>query len=391
VSTQVQAVESQRRRAGRRIPLYAQDWVSSESVKRWRSRVAEGTFPTFYSHLWRFLTHIHMTPDEAVTWAKANDPLTVLDTIQNYVLGLPAELRYKTKFNAYESPRSFFQKNRVILPVDKSFKIRSETPPVVRKITIENMRELIGLASQPLRSMLLCKWMSLCDTEGLMYISNHFAEQIVEAVKTGAEIVQFDMPGRKNFRNQQSYFTFIGHDALDSLKEYFNRTNHWPTAGEPVWSSEQTKQGVTKALFNQAWLALLRKAKLIPKPLGKRSTRYGFGVHNSRDLAISLLSTVPNLKEFVVEFWVGHDIDPNHYRDLHNLQPQFAMDQYRLAEPHLNILSHNPTETASPYLEEVIKSLEAKVLALEKARESDLLMAKESPVKSPSACSTQSC
>jgi hypothetical protein len=74
--------------------LYAQDWRRAEPVKRWQSRVAPGTFPTFYSLLWRFLAHIQKSPEEAVAWAKSQDPLDVLDVIQSYVLQLPAHLRY---------------------------------------------------------------------------------------------------------------------------------------------------------------------------------------------------------------------------------------------------------------------------------------------------------
>jgi hypothetical protein len=140
------------RRGGRRIPLYAQDWVQSPPVVRWRGRIAAGTFPTFFSHLWRLLAQIGKNPEEAVEWAKAaEDPYEILDAIQGYVLGLDPELRYKTKFNAYEAARSFFQHNRIMLPVDRTFQIRTDTPPVSRRISIENVRELIGLASQPLR------------------------------------------------------------------------------------------------------------------------------------------------------------------------------------------------------------------------------------------------
>lgn len=343
MSEQVPVLMTQRRHGGgHRIPLYAQDWLLSEPVKKWRARIAPGTFPTFYSNLWRFLTHIHKTPDEAIQWAKNQNAMDVLDVIQGYVLELPAELRYKTKFNVYEAARSFFQHNRVILPVDPSFQIRSDTPPVGRNLSLENLAELIRLAPQPLRSILLVKWMALTDTEGIVYISNHFAGEIVHAINEKEHIVRFAMPGRKSHKNQKPYFTYIGKDALDSLKECFERTGRWPKQDEPVWISEQTGKGITKGLLNQAWLNLLRRAKLIPKQRGKRTTRYGYGFHNNRDIAISLLSTVPNLKEFVVEFWAGHDIDPNQYKDIYNLQPQFAEKQYELAEPYLNILT-SPT------------------------------------------------
>ena len=311
---------------------------------RWRGRVAAGTFPTFFSHLWRLLAQIGKNPEEAVEWAKAaEDPYEILDAIQGYVLGLDPELRYKTKFNAYEAARSFFQHNRIMLPVDRTFQIRTDTPPVSRRISIENVRELIGLASQPLRSMLLVKWMSLTDNEGLIYINRHHAGTIVDGIRNNQEIIKLDMPGRKSIRNIRSYYTFLGKDAIQSLKEYFDRSKRWPKAGEALWLSELTGRPYTKSAFSQAWLALLRRAKLIPKEPGRRSSRYGYNVHNTRDLAISLLNTVPNLKEITIEFWAGHEIDPLQYKDLYNLQPQFAERQYQLAEPYLNILSSPQT------------------------------------------------
>ena len=57
-----------------------------------------------------------------------------------YVFSFDPNLRYKTKFNAYEAARSFFQHNRVNLPVDRFFQIRSETPPVTRHTSLENLR-----------------------------------------------------------------------------------------------------------------------------------------------------------------------------------------------------------------------------------------------------------
>lgn len=368
MSAKAEVVQVRRRGGGPRIPVYARDWLDSPPVARWRSRIAVGTFPTFYSNLWRFLTHIHKTPEEAIAWAKSVEPFDVLDTIQEYVLGLDANLRYKTKFNAYEAARSFFQHNRIILPVDRTFQIRSNTPPVTRRISLEHLPELIGLAKQPLRSMLLVKWMSLTDNEGLIYISNHHASTIVEAIRSNREIIALDMPGRKSKRNIRPHYTYIGHDAIASMKQYFERTRGWPKPTEAIWLSELTGNPYTKTAFLQAWLSLLRRAKLIPAARGKRSSRYGYNVHNTRDLAISLLSTVPNLKDFVVEFWSGHEIDPLQYKDLYNLQPKFAADQYRLAEPYLNIISNQRTSDSAK--EQELHALKMKMEAMDKVIQS---------------------
>jgi hypothetical protein len=88
-----------------------------------------------------------------------------------------------------------------------------------------------------------------------------------------------------------------------------------------------------------AWLRLLRKAKLIPKNQGSSTARYGFNVHNTRDLAISLLNTVPGLNPKCIEFWAGHDIDPLGYNQFYSTMPDYVVKQYGLTEPYLNIIS----------------------------------------------------
>ena len=97
-----------------------------------------------------------------------------------------------------------------------------------------------------------------------------------------------------------------------------------------------------KRSFQEAWMRLVRRAKLIPPNVSTSQTiRYGFNIHNTRDLAISLLATVPNLKDHCIEYWAGHEIDPLHYKDL-TLHPQFLEEQYRLAIPYLNIITQTP-------------------------------------------------
>jgi len=105
-------------------------------------------------------------------------------------------------------------------------------------------------------------------------------------------------------------------------------------------------------------MRLVRRAKLVPaRRSDSQKTRYGFNIHNTCDLAISLLATVPDLKDHCVEYWAGHDIDPLHYKDL-TLHPQFLEDQYRLAIPYLNIISgkREPELTEETIIERVLAS-----------------------------------
>ncbi len=342
------AVSRVRRLDARLIPVYARDWRDSPSVRRWRERVAQSTFPTYFGYLYRFLRRVGKDPETALLWARESpDKYEVLDAIQSFVNSLDG-FRYKTKEAAYAALRSFFQHNRVMLPRDPSFQIRSEKAPVERKLTMENLRELVGLATQPFRSMILVKWMGLLDNEGLIYVSNKYAGEVVKAIRERQIILRLELPGRKRTRNQRSFYTFIGHDALESLKAYFERDRGYPNAGEPIWLYGQTRKPVNKAGFIHAWLRLLRRARLIPREVGSRTSRYGYNAHNTRDLAISLLNTVSGLNPKCIEFWAGHEIDRLGYNQFYNLKPDYVLEQYGLANPHLNILSNwQPQEMKS--------------------------------------------
>ena len=129
------------------LPSYASAWLDSEtSIKRWVGRMDAATFRTYYSRIYRFFQSIQKTPDEAVAWARENSGNgygELLDAIQDYVLG--EDLRHGTKHLTYCALRSFFTHQRVLLPVDRSFRIHSSKQPVERKITPATFRELVML------------------------------------------------------------------------------------------------------------------------------------------------------------------------------------------------------------------------------------------------------
>lgn len=97
----------------RLIPVFARDWREASSVARWRERVAASTFPTYFGYLYRFLRSIG--------------------------------LRYRMKEAEYAALRSFFQHNRVMLPKESGFQIRSDKSPVERKLTIERRHQLMNI------------------------------------------------------------------------------------------------------------------------------------------------------------------------------------------------------------------------------------------------------
>ena len=327
---------------GRRLPAYARVWLEDPAVKVWRGRLGAGTFSGYYSFLHPYLHGIGKSPSEAVVWGKdpANED-AVLDSIGAFVT--PIQRRHATKQLANASVRSFYMHNRVHLSRDMTLIIRGTQPPVERQLTIPQIRELIGLAVQPWRSMLLMKWGALTDNQGLIDISNRHAETLVKALQAKADICKLSMPGRKQHRNEQPFYTYAHPEALASLREYFDRERGWPKPHEPVWvygTEVQRGKPVTTRGFEEAWRRLLRRAKLIPAAQSDDpGQRYGFGVHNTRDLAISELCTVPGFNIMCADFMAGHEIDPLKYKEFWKTKPQYVDEQYRLAMPHLNLMT----------------------------------------------------
>ena len=357
------------------LPFYAREWLKTDekgelvqkSLGKWKSRLEGSTFTVYYTWLHRFLHSLGKSPDEAIEWAKqTQDKYEVLDVIQASVNALTA--RYNTKRIAYATLRSFFMHNRVDLPADKQFRMRGDEKPTERNLTPEHVRMLLGLAVQPWRSAFLVKWHALLDNQGLVYVSNHYAERIVQALKTNAELVRITMPGRKKMKNVRDFETFIGPEPLAALRDYFEKERGWPKPGEPVWvySTENHKGEPMKVrALQEAWMRLLRRAKLVPaQKSGTPGIRYGFNVHNTRDLVISHLTEVPSLKDIVVEYWAGHQIDPLGYRDL-KLKPQFVEAQYRLAIPYLSLLTAGPPSQEAKELRDKVAHLELAVQMLQ--------------------------
>jgi hypothetical protein len=329
------------------------------------------TFAGYYSQFYPFLQQLGMPPDEFVVWAKnsANED-AALDAIKAYVLAI--RRRHATIQLAHASIRSFLIHNRVTLPRDATLNIRAALPPVERALTIPDIRRLIGLAVEPYHSMILMKWGAIADTQGLIDISQNHAATLVKALHEKADICKLTMPGRKKKRNAEGFYTYAHPEALASLREYFDRERGWPKKGEPVWVYG-TKLHKGKAVktrgFEEAWLRLLKDAKLIPEErTNDPGNRYGYGIHNTRDLAISELATVPGFNYLCAKFWAGHEIDPLKYNEFYKTKPAYVDEQYRLAVAHLALL--NPIvaqgdQEAIKKLEETIQRLSESVARLE--------------------------
>jgi uncharacterized coiled-coil protein SlyX len=115
-------------------------------------------------------------------------------------------------------------------------------------------------------------------------------------------------------------------------------------------------------------LGILRGIGLIPKN-GKFGARYGKNLHEFRDVGISYLHTKcasQGLDMDCVQYWSGHfgKLDPNKYDKFFN-DKEFTFEQYKIAEPYLNILS-SPNGLDGQKINKDLDDFKVKNEALEK-------------------------
>jgi hypothetical protein len=292
---------------------------------------------------------------------QAEDEYELVDLIQKY-LDSRHDLRVGSKRQVLQLLRSFFKKNRCSLPADAEFTIRSEIPPTESKLTVKEIRAAV-LGLPPLwQSIFAVKYMALLDTKRLAWMSRHCADQVVRQLRAGELPVRVDLPcGRKKNANERGamYFTYFGRDAADALRRYFTEIRGWPGPGEAIWIYEApatTKRkgplkppgAVTRKNIGQRWIRTMRHLKFVPRMGHSKNLRYGFHLHEMRDVATTQLHVNAKgrgLDMDCVKFWCGQvgSIDRNKYDKFYKEQ-DYVLQQYKIAEPYLNILTGSPGE-----------------------------------------------
>jgi hypothetical protein len=159
-------------------------------------------------------------------------------------------------------------------------------------------------------------------------------ESLSEQLRNNANIIKIELPGRKKRRFVDSYYTFIGYDAVKAIREYFP---HRPKGGEAIF---YTQRGTVLTADNLAliWTAHLKRLGVIQHVKGKGGgTRYGLGLHELRDLFRTQWER-SSASGTVAEYCMGHVIDEHGYNQIWRNQ-DYMMEQYMLAESMLNVMS----------------------------------------------------
>ena len=277
------------------------------------------------------------------------DEFEVVDLLHEFLV--ERKLAKNSNRHTHSAVRGFFRHNRLALPDDPDWKIPSAKPPTIPRLGMSQLIQLINYAGLRDRSWMLVKWMGLLDNEGTIYICNTptVADHIVTAMQEGVCPIRLDIPGRKGTENEKNFFTYMGKDAIDALKKYFEHERGWPQKGEPLWLNKYGEPFTITALTH-GWLKMTRQIGFVPEKRGSSTgTRYGYNTHEMRDIARSHLHLKAKADGFdldCAEYFMGHTstLDPLKYDRFYE-DEAYMLEQYRIAETHLNIISNPPVTT----------------------------------------------
>jgi hypothetical protein len=314
------------------------------SVQRWLGRLAPSTskvnkviFNTFMGYVrengGRFKDY---TPDMLIEYqqnAGNGERYDLVDLLQDYVTQMEgASYAYKKKSRSVL--RSFFLHNRAELPRDPSFIIRSDKEKVRGDLEIEEVRDMILSSNKVYRAIFLSMFQGAMDLSSFEYWNLNGYDQLVEQMKEGKEIIKIELPGRKVMRNVTPYHTWIGSDAVQAIKDYFDDR---PDKTDAIFFN-QHEDPVTKHSVTFYWLRHLDMIDLIDrKENGKTSNRYGKSVHELRDVFRTQWEKSP-AKASVAEYMMGHVVDPLEYNKAFK-DEDWTLSEYRKALPMLQIMS----------------------------------------------------
>jgi hypothetical protein len=240
------------------------------------------------------------------------------------------------------------------------------TKPSVRgSLTVEKIKRIIESAGLRDRAIFLSIWQGLMDKGRYIQFNESYGEKLSAHLKEPNGV---DTPFRIDFEfgrktNYQPYYTFIGKDALVAWKEYFEKERGYPKKGEPIALLRESKRGINKGAVRSIFETLTVRAGLKQK---RNYGRTGVTIHEFRDVARSWLQLAKKdgFDETCAEFWMGHKIDPLGYNKFTELSPDYVLDNYRIAEKQLNIVSQHETVDVKKIVNEEIKQRDAEIAEL---------------------------
>jgi len=331
--------------------------LDEEVVKRWLRRLDEDTRPSYFYNfrgwllwLWRIPEWSRKTPTQLLDWqenAKGRQRRILLDLMIDYVdekggsyTGMKSRLSHL---------RSFFLNSGVELPATGAWDPKPTHEPTKGALTPERVREIIAHASLRNMAIFLTMFQSLMDLERFDKFNRKYALPLATHLKERGvdEPFRIDfLAGRK--RNRRAYYTFIFRDALTAWKNYFDRERGWPKREGESLALTPAGTPLKKEAIRAAFVTLAKQLKLRPKTTGGRPS--GVAPHEAfRDVVRSLLQTAKKkgFDPICSEFWMGHSVDPYNYNKFAEQEPEYVLENAKIAAEYLNIISASAAEQES--------------------------------------------
>ncbi len=275
-------------------------------------------------------------PDELIRFqrdASNSDRYEILDVVQRYINSIEGA-RVGTMLKAYSMIRSFFAHNRVELPRDPTFIVRSDVEKVRGILSVEEIRDIV-LSSKPLyRAVFLSIFQGGLGLDEFSYWNTHGLQSLREQLRGDPEFIQIDLPGRKMRKNKDPYFTLIGSDAIKAIRDYLRIR---PESDVAIFLN-QFRDPVSPQATTIYWSRhLVKLGFIVPTPEKLGAARYGKNMHEIRDVFRSQWEKSP-AKGSVAEFMMGHVVDPLEYNKAHR-DEAWVQEEYLQALPMLQIMS----------------------------------------------------
>lgn len=391
-------------------------WVDEHpTVRAWLGRLASSTRYNYKLAAYDFFNWISqqpgyegVTPDELLEVqdkCQGRERFKQLSMLQTWVQQL--DIRLGTKQIRYSAIRSFYEHNHVPFPKDATFRLRADKPPVESELAVEDLKKIIISSNKAYQAVYLIMFQSSMGCAEFEHFNHNSWPEVKAQLDEGKQRIKITLPGRKRQKNKMPYYSFIGKDAVQALKKYLDKKRGVIKNGEAIFLNEKGESITTQALERyftrhaikvgviKRWTPACpacgaetryertRRGKkrlatfYVCDKCGKETPaseikiptdiRYEAHAHEMRDTFRSEWDLSP-ARSVCAEFFMGHNIDPNDYNKLFKLHPEFAEQQYALAEPYLNILSEDPRKIDRTRIEELVEKRVQERMANEHGR-----------------------
>ena len=372
--------------------------MTNQTMERYWNRLTEATAKKSTYILNKFFEFCQMSPDAAVEWQKQHPgDYRFVDLAIDWLR--EQKLAVSSKKGNWGMIKGFFLANRAPLPAER-YHFKSEVRPTLTELSVEELKTILNGSGLNYRAAYLMAFQAGLGRNEVKFVSDHLVDHVFSEVKKGAEIIRLDIPGRKSKRNITPYYTFIGHDAIEVLRQLFE-SRGWKKHDsilENKHNLPMTNRDYTRVFRKTAMKTGLIKQNSPKCPTCGKTTittrgkgcenknrhfyycdtcdklrsakefgreksdcagiRYRVKSHEIRDLFRTEYHRAQAYNQadpVCAEFFMGHTIDPLAY-DKIMTDKNYPRIHYKRALPWLNILSEDPRKIDRCEVEDQLES-----------------------------------